>query len=201
MPNSQERKWAVFLDRDGTVIEERRYISDPHDVVLLPTAADAISKLNARGIPVIVVTNQAGVARGYFSLDQVREIHRRLDLLLRDAGAVVDGYYVCPHHPTAGVNEFGRECNCRKPKPGMLLNAASDKLLDLERSFMIGDKELDLQAGRAAGCTSMLVLTGYGRDSLDAVKQGDPNAGVHETLGDAVRFILGEAKRMHDGPG
>jgi D-glycero-D-manno-heptose 1,7-bisphosphate phosphatase len=154
---------AVFLDRDGTLIEEVHYLSAPEQVRPIPGAADAVRQLNAAGVLVVVVTNQAGVARGYFPERRVAEAHERLSALLAEAGARVDAYFYCPHHPTEGVGAYRAECACRKPKPGMLLTAARELDIDLGRSWMIGDKPDDAEAGLAAGCRTILVRTGHGR--------------------------------------
>jgi D-glycero-D-manno-heptose 1,7-bisphosphate phosphatase len=161
-PRPSGERPAVFLDRDGTVIEEVSYLAHPDQVHLLPSATRAIRRLNELHIPVVVVTNQAGVARGYFPESRVAEVHARLDELLAQEGARIDGYYVCPHHPTHGVGAFRTECQCRKPNPGLLLRAASELDLLLARSCMIGDKLSDLEAGARAGCRPVLVRTGYG---------------------------------------
>lgn len=154
---------GVFLDRDGTVIEEKNYLARPEDVVLLPTVGETIARLNATGIPVAVVTNQSGVARGYFPESQIAEVHARLDELLAPFGARVDHYEYCPHHPEEGIGPYQVDCDCRKPKPGMLVRSSRILELDLMRSLMVGDRPGDLEAGANAGCQSALVLTGYGR--------------------------------------
>lgn len=155
---------AVFLDRDGTLIEEVNYLARPEQVRLIPGAADAVRALNDAGVLVVVVTNQAGVARGYFPESRVAEVHARLSALLAEHGAHVDAYYHCPHHPTAGVGRYRVDCDCRKPKPGLLLTAARHLDIDLARSWMIGDKPCDAGAGRAAGCRTLLVRTGHGHE-------------------------------------
>ena len=155
---------AVFLDRDGTIIEEVNYLSSPELVRLIPGAAGAIRTWNDAGVLVVVVTNQAGVARGYFPESRVREVHEHLSELLAEHGAHIDAYFHCPHHPTEGVGEYRVACNCRKPKPGLLLTASRELDIDLSRSWMIGDKLCDAEAGAAAGCRTMLVRTGHGRD-------------------------------------
>lgn len=160
---------AVFLDRDGTLIEEVHYLAHAAQVRLIPGAADAIRRLNDLGVLVLVVTNQSGVARGYFPESRVAEIHERLSELLAETGAKIDAFYHCPHHPTEGVGEYRVACACRKPKPGMLLTAARDLDIDLARSWMIGDKPCDADAGRAAGCKTLLVQTGHGKELADAV--------------------------------
>lgn len=155
---------AVFLDRDGTLIDEVNYLSSPDQVRLIPGAAAAVRRLNEMGVLVVVVTNQAGVARGYFPESRVAEVHARLSALLAEHGARIDAYYHCPHHPTAGVGRYRVECDCRKPKPGLLRSAAHDLDINLSRSWMIGDKRCDAGAGLAAGCRTLLVRTGHGAE-------------------------------------
>jgi D-glycero-D-manno-heptose 1,7-bisphosphate phosphatase len=178
---------GVFLDRDGTVIEERHFLSEPNDVVLLPTAGESIAHLNSLGIGVAVVTNQSGIARGYFPESRIAEVHARLDELLQGFQARIDRYEYCPHHPDEGVGIYRIDCDCRKPKPGMLIRSAAALHLDPARSLMVGDRLGDLQAGANAGCTTALVRTGYGQS---VVMDFDPTAlrliGVFDTLGDAI---------------
>jgi D-glycero-D-manno-heptose 1,7-bisphosphate phosphatase len=159
---------AVFLDRDGTLIEEVHYLAAPKQVRLIPGAADAVRKLNDAGVLVVVVTNQAGVARGYFPESRVAEVHARLSELLAAHGARIDAYFYCPHHPE-GAGAYRVACECRKPKPGMLLTAARELDIDLARSWMIGDKPCDAEAGTAAGCRTLLLRTGHGKDLPNAV--------------------------------
>jgi D-glycero-D-manno-heptose 1,7-bisphosphate phosphatase len=151
----------VFLDRDGTIIEEIHYLARPDQVRLIPGAAAAVRFLNESGVKVVVVTNQAGVARGYFPEERVGEVHAHLSDLLAAEGATVDAYYHCPHHPD-GHGAYRTECRCRKPNPGMLHAAAADLGLDLARSWVVGDNVSDLGAGAAAGCRTVLVRTGHG---------------------------------------
>ena len=153
---------AVFLDRDGTLIEEVNYLSAPEQVKLIPGAADAVRRLNTAGVLVVVVTNQAGVARGYFSESRVGKVHAHLSALLAEHSAHIDAYFHCPHHPTEGVGAYRVACECRKPKPGLLLTAARELNIDLAQSWMIGDKLCDAEAGAAAGCRTILVRTGHG---------------------------------------
>ena len=155
---------AVFLDRDGTLIEEVHHLATPDQVQLIPGAAEAVRQLNDAGVLVVVVTNQSGVARGYFPESRVAEVHAHLSALLAEYGARIDAYYHCPHHPVEGVGAYGVVCDCRKPKPGMLLAAAHDLDIDLTRSWMIGDKVCDADAGTAAGCRTLLVRTGHGQE-------------------------------------
>lgn len=144
---------AVLLDRDGTIAEDVNYCRRPEDFRLLPRAAEAVALLNRAGMPVVVVTNQSGIARGYFDWETLQAIHDKMRAELAGAGARVDAIYVCPHHPGDG-------CPCRKPRPGLLVRAASDLGIDLGASYVIGDREMDVLAGQACGCTTILVRTG-----------------------------------------
>ncbi len=153
---------AVFLDRDGVINEEVNYLSEPEQLRLIPGAAEAIRRMNQRGMLVIVVTNQAGVARGYYPESRIVIVHEALAGLLAQAGAHIDRFYYCPHHPTEGLPPYRVECNCRKPKPGLLLQAAQDFDLDLKRCFMIGDNHSDIALSQFTGCRTVLVLTGHG---------------------------------------
>jgi len=179
-------KWAVFLDRDGTINEEVGYLSEPEELHLIPGAAEAIRLLNRAGVLAIVVTNQSGVGRGYFSEARVKAIHEQLAMQLAAYGAHLDAIYYCPHHPDKG-------CDCRKPKPGMLKRAAEEHSIALDRSFAVGDKVSDLEAGRRAGCRTVLVLTGYGMEARKAFKHSDfqPDYIARDLLG-AVRWILAQ---------
>jgi len=182
---------AVFLDRDGTINEETQYLCDPRSLRLIPGAAEAVRRLNQSGAPVIVVTNQAGVGRGYYSESRVAEVHAELARALAAQGAHLDAIYYCPHHPDEG-------CTCRKPEPGMLLRAAEEWEIDLARSYMVGDKLSDLQAGQRAGCRSVLVLTGYGAQALPTLgsEGGRPPDHVACDLADAVTWILAQPTRQ-----
>jgi D-glycero-D-manno-heptose 1,7-bisphosphate phosphatase len=154
---------TVFLDRDGTINREVHHLRRVDQFELLDRAAEAIRLLNESGMRVVVVTNQAAIARGLLSVDGLDEIHTAMHTLLGRHGARVDAIYYCPHHPTEGVGAYRTECSCRKPRPGALKRAAHELQLDLENSFFVGDKRSDLEAGRAAGCGTILVRTGYGR--------------------------------------
>ncbi|MDD4951547.1 MAG: HAD-IIIA family hydrolase [Desulfovibrionaceae bacterium] len=146
---------AVFLDRDGTVIQERHYLRDPDQVELIPGAARALERLKALGLKLVLVSNQSGVGRGYFSTRDVDAVHERLRAILAREGVELDGIFFCPHAPDEG-------CGCRKPAPGMALRAAESLGLDLGQSFVVGDKACDVDLGRAVGATAILVRTGYG---------------------------------------
>lgn len=164
---------AVFLDRDGTLNDDPGYIDRPEKIVLFPSAANAIRRLNEAGRKVVVVTNQSGVGRGLFEETTLHGIHAHLVRLVEAAGGAIDAIYYCPHYPIGGETEshgespYRRDCDCRKPKPGMLLRAARDLNLDLESSVVIGDRYLDIEMAHAVGARGILVLTGYGQRELD----------------------------------
>jgi D-glycero-D-manno-heptose 1,7-bisphosphate phosphatase len=153
---------AIFLDRDGVLIEESHYLGSRDRVRLVPGAAEAVAALNRAGWPVVVVTNQSGVGRGLFSYESVGEVHAHIAAQLATFGAAVAAFYFCPHHPEAEVAAYRAECDCRKPRPGMLLAAIDDLGLDPVGSWMIGDRVSDLEAGAAVGARTILVRTGYG---------------------------------------
>lgn len=192
------RKPAVFLDRDGVVIEDSHYIGKPDRVRLLPRSAEAVASLNRNGWAVVVVTNQSGVSRGLFAEDDVHAVHAHLAELLHGYGARVDAFYHCPHHPDGDVFPYRIECPCRKPRPGMLLRAGDELGLDLTASWMVGDRVTDLQAGAAVGCRTVLVRTGYGSQVNPAGLNRDAlNLDlVAADLADAVRKLgLGHTVR------
>lgn len=153
---------AVFLDRDGTLVVERGYITSPDMLELVPGAAGAVVRLKAAGWKVLVVTNQGAIGKGELTEETLGAIHFRMMALLSEAGASVDAIYFCPHHPDAVRDEMREECDCRKPRPGMILRAASENSIDLAESVMVGDTTRDIEAGRSAGTRTVLVLTGHG---------------------------------------
>lgn len=161
--NKVRRNRAVFLDRDGTINIEKEYLWRIEDFVFLDGAPEAIRRLNGAGYLVVVVTNQSGVARGYYSLDDVARLHAHVAEELARQGASVQGFYVCPHHPDEGLGQYKVDCQCRKGRPGLLLQAAGDLDIDLSRSFVVGDKISDVEAAENAGCMPILVQTGYGK--------------------------------------
>lgn len=163
------RRPAVFLDRDGTINEQMGYINHLSRFVLLPGVPEAIRIFNQRGIPAVVVTNQSGLARGYFPAALLEAVHAEMQRLLAAQEAFLDGIYVCPHHPEAKVEQYRQACRCRKPQAGLLEQAAADLHLDLSRSFMVGDRWSDLECGCRAGAAPVLVLTGYGRGELEHI--------------------------------
>ena len=183
---------AVFLDRDGTINEQMGYINHISRFVLLPGVDRAIRKLNEHNIPVVVVTNQSGLARGYFPASLLAEVNQKMEQQLAAEGAHIDGLYICPHHPEAKEKKYRKACSCRKPKTGLLKQAAADLNLDLTQSFMVGDRWSDLKCGAAAGATSILVLTGYGRGDQQYIgpHQDIQPAMVAENLNAAVDWVL-----------
>jgi D-glycero-D-manno-heptose 1,7-bisphosphate phosphatase len=164
-------KRAVFIDRDGTINEEKEYLYRTDDFSFIDSAPQAIRLLNEAGFLVIVVSNQSGVARGYYTEEDVHLLHRHIASQLELQGARVDAWYYCPHHPD-GRGSYALPCRCRKPLPGMLLEAARRYDIDLESSIMIGDKLVDVEAGTAAGCRSILVRTGYGAEEEHRCRGG-----------------------------
>jgi D-glycero-D-manno-heptose 1,7-bisphosphate phosphatase len=182
-------KRAVFIDRDGTINVEKEYLYRTEDFEFVPGVPEAVRMLNDAGWLVVVVTNQSGVARGYYTEEDVHLLHRHAAAQLEKAGARVDAWLYCPHHPS-GRGSYALPCRCRKPLPGMLLEAAARFSIDLEASVMIGDKLADVQAGRAAGCRPVLVRTGYGAEEEASVPAGTP---VYDDLPSAVNAIVGGA--------
>lgn len=193
---------AVFLDRDGTIIKEAEYLSDPSGVELLPGASAGIQALRAAGFRAVVTSNQSGVARGYFDEQAVQRVNQRVQVLLEQAGAGLDGVYYCPHYAQGVTEPYNRDCECRKPAPGMLLAAAQDLDLDLSQSWVVGDKAADIAFGARQGLRTVLVMTGYGRETQARgfAGQEQPHR-VCADLDEAARFILasGPAKDTHRG--
>ena len=183
---------AIFLDRDGTICEEVGYVNHLSRSRLLPGSLEAIRLINQAGLLAVVTTNQSGVARGYFSEDLVEAVHAQLLSAVSSGGARLDASYHCPHHPSEGSPPWRAACDCRKPKPGMILRAAREHGIDLAGSYVVGDSVVDIEAGAAAGLPGVLVLTGYGRGLLEHQKhrfKTEPAHAAEDLLG-AVRFIL-----------
>lgn len=173
----------VLIDRDGTLNVDTHYLSDPEQFELLPGAGAAIRSLNQAGLGVCVVTNQSGIARGYFDVARLNLIHERMRKLLAAEGAVVDGVYYCPHGPD-------EDCTCRKPLPGMVEQAVTDFGFDPAKAFVIGDKEVDVELGLGVGATTFLVRTGYGAQYAATSKAHH----VVDDLTAAVGLILERVK-------
>jgi D-glycero-D-manno-heptose 1,7-bisphosphate phosphatase len=187
---------AVFIDRDGTLSEEVGYVNHPKRLRLLAGSGEAVRLLNRAGLPAVVITNQSGVARGYFSEEVLHAVNAELLAQLKAQGAFLDGLYVCPHHPREGKPPYRTRCDCRKPKPGLLLRAARELGLDLAASYMVGDKIADVAVGRRARVTSILVLTGYGLGEWEYRRphgRWKPDHVAEDLLG-AVRWILARSR-------
>jgi D-glycero-D-manno-heptose 1,7-bisphosphate phosphatase len=180
---------AVFLDRDGTINVEVGYISDPGQVRLLPGAARAIASIRQAGLAVVAVSNQSGIARGRFGLEQMLSVQAEVERQLREeAGAALDAFYYCPHHPEGVVEPYAVVCDCRKPGIGMLERAAREMSLSLDGSFMVGDKRIDVACGNRAGLTSLLVTSGMPLDPV--ASPAEEPAATLPGLDAAARWIL-----------
>jgi D-glycero-D-manno-heptose 1,7-bisphosphate phosphatase len=190
-------KPAVFLDRDGTMIEDVGYLDALDRVELYPWTIDAIRALNRAGLAVVVVSNQSGIARGLFTEAFVEETHRHIEAQLEVGGARVDAYYYCPHHPHGIVDGYTRRCECRKPERGMITRAVHDHGLDAARSFVVGDRWLDVQLGRAVGARTLLVRTGSGTAEETRPLDGLEADAIVDNLAAAASWILGRAERDH----
>jgi D-glycero-D-manno-heptose 1,7-bisphosphate phosphatase len=178
---------AAFVDRDGVINEERDYVWRVEDFHLLPGAVAGLRQLQAAGFALVVVTNQAGIGRGFYTEADFQALSAHMRHRLAAEGVVLDGVYHCPHHPTAGLGDYRRACECRKPRPGLLLQAAADLGLDPARSVLVGDKLSDIQAGRAAGLARCVLVT-----SGHAVSPGDRAAAdaVCDGLEAAAAWLL-----------
>jgi histidinol-phosphate phosphatase family protein len=175
---------AVFLDRDGTICEEVNYLSNIEQVKIYPGVFEAIAKLNKNDLKVIIITNQSGVARGYFTLKSLLDVNDYIVSELKKNGAIIDAIYFCPHHPDS-------QCGCRKPKTGLIEKAAHDNDLDLSASFMVGDKLIDVETGKRAGCRTVLVLTGYGRKMVEEIDISNIHPDhIAQDLNDAALWIV-----------
>ncbi len=183
---------AIFMDRDGTVSYEVGYVNHLDRYAIMPGTAEAIAKINASGFLAVVITNQAGVARGYFKEELIGRVHEKLKRLLAVKGAHLDGIYYCPHHPDVGDPPYRQRCTCRKPEPGMIITAQKDLNIDLSASYIIGDSIKDIETGINAGVKGILLLTGYGRGEYEYASERWKVRPIHiaEDLSDAVDWIL-----------
>lgn len=181
--NDPTARRFVLIDRDGTINVERHYLSDPDQLELLPGAAEGIRRLKAAGYGVCILTNQSGIARGYFDMERLDQIHRRLSEMLAREGAAIDGIYICPHGPQD-------KCVCRKPLPGMIEQAVHDHGFDPARAYVIGDKDVDVDMGRGVGATTILVRTGHGMTYAGGRTRADHEV---DDLAAAATLILASA--------
>lgn len=188
---------GVFLDRDGTINEEIDFLTNVDELRLIEGAGQAIRRLNEHGFITCVMSNQSGVARGILTEETLGLIHGRLAEYLGADGARLDAIYYCPHHPAANDERYKRVCECRKPRPGMLLQGAQEFNIDLSRSFAVGDRTTDILAGQAAGTKTILVLTGYGRAAEEECRSLNPPVDfVAPSISGAVDFILNEGRAV-----
>ncbi len=192
--NSKRR--AVFLDRDGTVADEVGYVNHLSRFRLYPWSAAAIKKLNDAGLAAVVVTNQAGVARGYFPEELIQQVNQRMVAELAAGGAKLDGVYYCPHHPDVGQPPYRQRCHCRKPQPGMIERAVQELNLSLPGSVLIADRYMEVEMAHRLGLRAVLVLSGYGRGEYEyqRAKWPRPPDWIAENLLEAVNKILPEIK-------
>jgi len=180
------------MDRDGTINEQMGYVNHVNRFKILPGVPQAIRLLNRHGFLALVISNQSGVARGYYPLDLVKTLHHLLVTRIMEKKGNIDGIFFCPHHPAGSVREFSRDCDCRKPKTGLIDQACKSFEIDLPRSFVVGDMCTDIELAHRAGITGVLVKTGYGLGEIEYIlpqKTAKP-AHIAEDLLDAVRWIL-----------
>ncbi len=190
---STSGKRAVFLDRDGTINVEVGYLSRPEDFALIEGSAPAIRRLNDAGFLVVVVSNQSGVARGYFGEDDVKRVNEEMARQLERFGARLDAVYYCPHYPDAAVQEYRRECDCRKPGPGMIRRAEAELGIDVKVSYVVGDHRGDIVLAKNVGARSIMVVTGHGADELEKLRlEGVEPDLVVKDLAEATDRILTE---------
>jgi D-glycero-D-manno-heptose 1,7-bisphosphate phosphatase len=189
------KRAAVFLDRDGTLVEERGYIDRLDMLALFPWTADAVRLINRAGMAAVVVTNQAAIGRGVINEPFLAEVHRTLDDRLAAGQARIDRYYFCPHHPDADLVEYRQVCRCRKPGPGLIEQACRELDLDPARSFMVGDRWVDVRAGRDAGTQTVLVRTGHGAREAESPPDEVRADAILNNLMEAVGWILRSSSR------
>jgi D,D-heptose 1,7-bisphosphate phosphatase len=191
---------AVFLDRDGTINEEVGYLDSIDKLNLFANTSEAIRLINEAGMIAVVMTNQSGVAKGYFTEEFVRIVHERIQEMLRERGAFIDAFYYCPHHQTEGVGDYLQSCACRKPGAGMLVQASKDLYIDLRRSYTVGDMLKDIQVARTVGAKGILVKTGYGINTIEKDLTSDSSeicqpSYIAEDILDAVKWIINDRKK------
>lgn len=179
---------AVFLDRDGTIVEDVGYLNLPEQIKFIPGSIEAVKMLNEAGYKVVVISNQAGVARGLVTEDMLQTIDKVIHKKILNGGGHLDATYYCPHHPEHGVYPYRQICECRKPHTGLIKRATRDQNLDLSRSFMIGDKGTDVETGKRAGTRTILVLTGKGVEEKNSLKEKPDH--VANNLLEAVKWLL-----------
>ena len=189
---------GIFLDRDGTINEEVDFLSSPNNLHILQGSVEAIREANVLGLKVFIITNQSGIARGFLTENDLQNIHTELLHRLEEYHVRIDAIYYCPHHPELGNPPYNISCTCRKPNIGMLQKAVEQFGVDLKKSFVIGDRMIDIQTGNNAEAISILVLTGYGKEELNLCK----NTQVHidyvaSDLHDAIQFVKRTLQQEH----
>lgn len=195
-----KKNTAVFLDRDGTINEEVGYLDSIDKLNLFAYTAEAIRLINESGMKAVVITNQSGVAKGYFTEEFVRKVHARIQEMLRERGAFIDAFYYCPHHQTEGIGVYLQSCACRKPGVGMLIEASKELDIDLRRSYTVGDMLKDIQVARTVGAKGILVKTGYGINTIEKDLTSDSSeiyqpSYIAEDILDAVKWIIKDRKK------
>lgn len=186
----KEQEYCSFLDRDGTINEEVNFVKSVEELKLIPGAAQAIQRMNALGLNTFILSNQSGIARGLFTVEELNNINAKLLNLLITQNAKIDSIYYCPHHPEGTIKEFSVECDCRKPKTGMILRAEKEFNIDIEKSFVIGDMMRDLECGLNAGMKKILVLTGKGSETINEIKTSSIKPDfIAVDLNEAVTYI------------
>jgi len=191
---------AVFLDRDGTINEEVGYLDSMDKLNLFPNTPEAIRLINESGMKAVVITNQSGVAKGYFTEEFVRTVHGRIQEMLREKGAFIDAFYYCPHHQTDGIGVYLQSCACRKPGAGMLIEASKELSIDLLCSYTVGDMLKDIQVARTVGAKGILVRTGYGINTIEKdLSSESPEicrpSYIAEDILDAVKWVMKDRKK------
>ena len=191
---------AVFLDRDGTINEEVGYLDSIDKLNLFAYTSEAIRLINESGMKAVVMTNQSGIAKGYFTEEFVRTVHKRIQEMLRERGAFIDAFYYCPHHQTEGVGIYLQSCACRKPEAGMLVQASKDLDIDLRRSYTVGDMLKDIQVAHTVGAKGILVKTGYGINTIEKDLASESSeicqpSYIAEDILDAVKWIMKDRKK------
>jgi len=190
-----KKNTAIFLDRDGTINDEVGYLDHENKLQIIPAAFEAIRLINESGMKAVVITNQAGVAKGLFTEKFVRKINGQIQSALLEKGALIDRFYFCPHHPSEGNDPYRKICDCRKPEPGLLHQAAADLDIDLAQSYLIGDRLRDIETAHRAYAKGILVMTGYGQDLMQQAGPDEANEfnqpdHIAQDILEAVRWIL-----------
>lgn len=186
---------AIFMDRDGTINEQRGYINHLSRFVLLPGVTEAVRLLNENNFLTIIVSNQSGVARGYFPIDLVDKVHASLRATLKEKGAIIDGIFFCPHYPRGAVERYNSECGCRKPATGLIEKARDSFDIDMSSSYVVGDRHTDIELAHRSNLKGILVETGYGLGDIEYIIPNKPIKPIYiaRDLLDAARWIVDKA--------